>query len=118
MEAAALLAGELELVGESCKPLDRCGRVLAHFDEVAIRIAHVASPLMTVIIERFSNEMAAIGASARLIGHLPVLFCYHFRRCPERAIVLSLRPDAAHARIRCSRSRIRAACGHLNFLSG
>jgi len=70
MEAAALLAGELGLVGESCKPLDRRGRVQAYFDEVAIRIAHVASPLITVIIERFGNEMGALGASARLIGHL------------------------------------------------
>src|SRR5579864_1230168 len=36
---------------------------------------------------------------------------------PERVIVLSLRPDAAHARIRCPRSRIRASRGYFNFLS-
>src|SRR5579862_347892 len=36
---------------------------------------------------------------------------------PERVIVLSLRPDAAHTRIRCPRTRIRAARGYLDFLS-
>src|SRR6516164_5101113 len=36
--------------------------ILAHFDEVAIGIAHVATPLHAVIVHRFSEKYRSFGA--------------------------------------------------------
>ena len=67
-KAAALLAGEFALGGEICEPLDGGGRVLAHFDEVAVWVAHVASPLGAVVIERRGEEMGALGTPIFVAG--------------------------------------------------
>src|SRR5580700_6759793 len=56
------------LTGEIREPLDGCRRVLSYFDQIAIGVAHVASPLVAVVIERLGEEVGPLGRPIFVAG--------------------------------------------------
>jgi hypothetical protein len=57
-----------DLDGVGFEALDRRWGVLADFDEVAVRIAHVATPPPAVVVERLGERDSAFGALVPVAG--------------------------------------------------
>jgi hypothetical protein len=68
VKSSARKSADDDLAGVGFEALDRGWSVLADFDDIAVGVAHVATPFPAVVVERLGEEDSAFGAPVFVAG--------------------------------------------------